>query len=62
MLIMRQGLVSLLQNPHALMEHGQMILDGRKSSHNILESPLLEECTVVVIHHDAYCHFMTKCS
>ncbi len=47
-LIMLQGLVSLLQNPQALMEHGQMILDGRKNSHKILESLLLAECTVQV--------------
>jgi len=47
-LIMLQGLVSLLQNPQALMEHGQMILDGRKNSHKILESLLLTECAVHV--------------
>ncbi len=47
-LIMLQGLVSLLQNPQALMEHGQMILDGRKNSHKILESLLLAECAVQV--------------
>lgn len=47
-LIMLQGLVSLLQNPQALMEHGQMILDGRKNSHKILESLLLEECAIQV--------------
>ena len=47
-LVMLQGLVSLLQNPQALMEHGQMILDGRKNSRNILESLLLAECAVQV--------------
>lgn len=47
-LIMLQGLVSLLQNPQALMEHGQMILDGRKNSHKILESLLMAECEVQV--------------
>lgn len=47
-LIMLQGLVSLLQNPQALMEHGQMILDGRKNNHKILESLLLEECAIQV--------------
>lgn len=47
-LVMLQGLVSLLQNPQALMEHGQMILDGRKNSHKILESLLLAECAVQV--------------
>lgn len=47
-LIMLQGLVLLLQNPQALMEHGQMILDGRKNSHKILESLLLAECAVQV--------------
>lgn len=47
-LIMLQGLVSLLQNPQALMEHGQMILDGRKNSQKILESLLLAECAVQV--------------
>lgn len=47
-LVMLQGLVSLLQNPQALMEHGQMILDGRKNSRKILESLLLAECAVQV--------------
>ena len=47
-LIMLQGLVLLLQNPQVLMEHGQMILDGRKNSHKILESLLLAECSVQV--------------
>ena len=47
-LVMLQGLVSLLQNPLALMEHGQMILDGRKNSRKILESLLLAECAVQV--------------
>lgn len=47
-LVMLQGLVSLLQNSQALMEHGQMILDGRKNSRNILESLLLAECAVQV--------------
>ena len=47
-LVMLQGLVSLLQNPQALMEHGQMILDGRKNSHKILESLLLAKCAVQV--------------
>lgn len=47
-LVMLQGLVSLLQSPQALMEHGQMILDGRKNSHKILESLLLAECAVQV--------------
>ena len=47
-LVMLQGLVSLLQNPQALIEHGQMILDGRKNSHKILESLLLAECAVQV--------------
>lgn len=32
----------------ALMEHGQMILDGRKNSRKILESLLLAECAVQV--------------
>jgi hypothetical protein len=31
-LVMLQGLVTLLQNPKALVEHGQMILDGRVQS------------------------------
>ena len=47
-LVMLQGLVSLLQKPQALMEHGQMILDGRKNSRKILESLLLAECAVQV--------------
>ena len=46
LLVMLQGLVALLQNPKALMEHGQMILDGRKNSHGILESLLMAECAV----------------
>lgn len=45
---MLQGLVALLQNPKALLEHGQMILDGQKNSHKILESLLLAECAVQV--------------
>ena len=48
LLIMLQGLVSLLQNPQALMEHGQMILDGRKNPHKILETLLMTECAVQV--------------
>ena len=47
-LLMLQGLVSLLRNPQALMEHGQMILDGRKNSHKVLESLLLAECAAQV--------------
>ncbi|MDL2313822.1 DUF3150 domain-containing protein [Desulfovibrio sp. OttesenSCG-928-C14] len=39
-LIMLQGLVSLLQHPGDLMEHGQMILDGRKNAGTILDSLL----------------------
>jgi hypothetical protein len=35
-LLMLQGLVSLLQNPQALLEHGQMILDGRAQAQDIL--------------------------
>ena len=49
MLIMLQGLVSLLQNPTALVEHGQMILDGRKNSHKVLESLFLQECAEQVV-------------
>lgn len=48
LLIMLQGLVSLLQNPQALIEHGQMILDGRKNPHKILETLLMDECAVQV--------------
>jgi hypothetical protein len=33
---MLQGLVSLLQNPQALLEHGQMILDGQAQAQDIL--------------------------
>ena len=43
LLVMLQGLVSLLQNPQALMEHGQMILDGRKNSQNILEGLFMQD-------------------
>lgn len=46
MLIMLQGLVSLLQHPQTLMEHGQMILEGRKKPHKILESLFMAECAV----------------
>lgn len=35
-LVMLQGLVSLLRNPAALLEHGQMILDGNKRAGDIL--------------------------
>lgn len=35
-LIMLQGLVSLLRNPDALLEHGQMILEGNKQAGDIL--------------------------
>ncbi|SHN72723.1 DUF3150 domain-containing protein [Desulfovibrio litoralis] len=35
-LFMLQGLVMLLQNPTALMQHGQMILDGVQQSDDIL--------------------------
>ncbi len=45
-LIMLQGLVSLLQNPQALLEHGQMILEGRKNPRKVLESLFLAECAV----------------
>lgn len=46
MLIMLQGLVSLLQHPQTLMEHGQMILEGRKKPHKILESLFMAKCAV----------------
>jgi hypothetical protein len=48
-LVMLQGLVSLLQNPKALVEHGQMILDGRKNSHKVLESLFLQECADLAV-------------
>ena len=35
-LVMLQGLVSLLRNPEALLEHGQMILDGNKLAGDVL--------------------------
>lgn len=44
LLVMLQGLVALLQNPTALVEHGQMILDGRKNPHKILGGLFLQEC------------------
>lgn len=47
-LIMLQGLVSLMQNPQVLMEHGQLILDGRKNPKMILDSLLLDECELQV--------------
>ncbi len=37
-LVMLQGLVSLLRNPDALLEHGQTILDGRKRARDVLGS------------------------
>lgn len=51
-LLMLQGLVTMLQNPTVLMEHGQMILDGRQNSHGILESFLMEggTCTSPLPH------------
>ncbi len=39
-LIMLQGLVCLLQNPTALLEHGQGILDGRRNAQGVLEALL----------------------
>lgn len=45
---MLQGLVSLLQNPQAVLEHGQMILDGCKNTQGILDSLMLQESTVQV--------------
>ena len=42
MLVMLQGLVSLLQNPQALREHGQLILDGRRNPKKVLESLFLD--------------------
>lgn len=42
-LIMLQGLVMLLQNPRILLEHGQMILEGRKDTHTVLQSLLEPE-------------------
>jgi len=47
-LIMLQGLVSLLQNPQAVLEHGQMILDGRKNTQGILENLMLQESSAQV--------------
>lgn len=47
-LTMLQGLVSLLQNPQALMEQAQMLLDGRQNPHKILESLFMAECAVQV--------------
>lgn len=47
-LIMLQGLVTLLQNPQALMEQAQMLLDGRKNPHKVLESLFMAECAVQV--------------
>jgi hypothetical protein len=51
-LVMLQGLVSLLQNPQALFEHARMILDGRVQAQDILavllqeaQSPLGETTT-----------------
>ena len=46
MLIMLQGLVSLLQHPQTLMEHGQMILEGRKNPRKVLESLFMAKCAV----------------
>lgn len=42
-LIMLQGLVMLLQNPRILLEHGQIILEGRKDTHTVLQSLLEPE-------------------
>jgi hypothetical protein len=46
-LIMLQGLVSLLQNPQALLEHGQMILDGRAQAKDIL-AVFVQEATPAI--------------
>ena len=43
-LLMLQGLVSLLQQPEMLVAHGQMILDGRENAHGILQSLFQGEC------------------
>jgi len=45
---MLQGLVSLLQNPQALLEQTQMLLDGRQNPHQVLESLFMAECGVQV--------------
>ena len=42
-LVMLQGLVSLLQAPQTLLEHGQMILDGRKNAHTVIESLFISD-------------------
>ena len=41
-LIMLQGLVCLLQNPAALLEHGQKLLDGIQNSQDVLSGLLPE--------------------
>lgn len=46
-LVMLQGLVALLRNPEALLEHGQMILDGNKRAGDVLDS-FLQDLTVAV--------------
>lgn len=40
LLIMLQGLVYLMQNPQALLEHGQLILDGHRATNDLLDSLL----------------------
>jgi hypothetical protein len=42
-LVMLQGLVSLLQNPQALLEYGQKILDGRVQSQDVLAALVLPD-------------------
>jgi hypothetical protein len=50
-LVMLQGLVTLFQNPTALDEHGQMILDGR-ASQDILTSLVQAPDTIVNVPED----------
>ena len=46
-LVMLQGVVCLLQNPSALLEHGQGILDGRRSPQDILTALVVEPGVMV---------------
>ena len=42
-LVMLQGLVSLLQNPQALLEHGQKILEGRVQTQDVLANLVMPD-------------------
>ena len=56
MFTMLSGLVCLMQNPKALLAHGQQLLDGMKNSHDILDGFLEDQPNGVysVGHYTSY--------